>query len=335
MNVKVAKIIGSFIFGMIILSSCNDASQENPYAELLSHPPFAGLTDSIRMEPKNDSLYFRRAVLLNSNNYPEPALADFQKAWSLQKTEKYALGIGNLLADSKPDTAIQFLQDALKTLPGSFLLKLTLAHAYTAANKTSEALAITDELLSANPDQVDVLKMKADLLSRTGRDADATNTLERAYQLTPYDIELNYILALRYAENKNPRVLRICDSLIKVDTAGLHAEPYYYKGIYYSNSGDAAKAIALFDEAIRHDYTFLESYIEKGSIYYNQGKYAEAMKVFNLSLNISPDYADNYYWIGRCQEAMGQREEAKLNYQRALGIDKNLTEAAAALKRLQ
>ncbi|MBL0270140.1 MAG: hypothetical protein IPP99_16155 [Chitinophagaceae bacterium] len=52
--------------------------------------------------------------------------------------------------------------------------------------------------------------------------------------------------------------------LIKADTEGRHAEPYYCKGIYYSNLNDKAKALSAFDEAIKHDYYFLDGYIEKG-----------------------------------------------------------------------
>jgi hypothetical protein len=52
---------------------------------LLSQPPFSGLTDSIKDEPNEDFLYFKRAVLLNTNNYPEPALTDFQKGMVVEK----------------------------------------------------------------------------------------------------------------------------------------------------------------------------------------------------------------------------------------------------------
>src|SRR6186713_1444254 len=88
-----------------LLWGCNsnkDAS--SPFAEILSQPPFASITDSIRKEPGRDDLYFRRAVLLNKNNLPEPALADFKKAWSLDKQERYALGIGTILLDRHSDS---------------------------------------------------------------------------------------------------------------------------------------------------------------------------------------------------------------------------------------
>jgi tetratricopeptide (TPR) repeat protein len=313
---------------------CNDNEETSPFDEILTAAPYAPLTDSIRKEPQRDELYFRRAVLLNTNNYPEPALADFRHAWSLQKQERYAFGISTILVEKKPDSAITFLAEALKELPESILLKLSLARAYDLQNKPDDALRVTDDILRANPEQVDVLKMKAELLDKKGNRDDAINTLEKAYRLTPFDIELNYVLALKYAESKNPKVLVLCDSLAKADSLNIHAEPYYYKGIYYSNINDKTKAIALFNEAITRDYNFLDAHIEKGIIVYEQKKYADAYAIFNKAMSISPKYADAYYWMAKAQQAMGQKDEARLNYQRAYGLDKTLVQAKDSANKL-
>jgi len=37
------------------------------------------------------------------------------------------------------------------------------------------------------------------------------------------------------AETKNEKLLPLTDSLIRADSLETHAEPYYYKGIYYNN----------------------------------------------------------------------------------------------------
>ncbi|HUR67536.1 MAG TPA: tetratricopeptide repeat protein [Chitinophagaceae bacterium] len=329
-----AKIRLTAVFILFFISSCTDNRQESPYEDILTREPFSLLTDSIKNKPKDDGLYFRRAVLLNSNNLPEPALVDFQKAWSLNKDERYALAIGNLLLEKKPDSAILFLNNAIKELSHSFLLDLTLARAYAAQNQIAEALTICNIILQKNPQQVDVLKLKADLLDKKGNSAEATVLLENAYHITPFDVELNYVLALRYAEAKDPRVLSICDSLIKADTEGKHAEPYYYKGIYYSNTGDSTKALNFFSDAIRHDYNFLDAYIEMGGQLYEMKKYADALATFNLALTISPQFADAYYWIAKSQEAMGQKPEAKANYQRAYSLDQTMIEAKQAADRI-
>lgn len=313
---------------------CNNNKPLTPFDEILKSPTFANITDSINSNPKNDELYFRRAILLNTNNFPEPALVDFQQAWSLQKNEQYALGIGNLLLEKRPDSAIVFLNSALKFLPNSTLLQLNLARAYAAQNKNDEALALCNSILQTHPEQADILKMKADLLDKKGNTEEAIAVLEKAYAFAPYDVELNYLLALKYAETKNSKVLALTDSLIKADSLGIHAEPHYYKGIYYATINDKTKALSCFDIAIAHDYNFLEAHLEKGAIYYERKEYEEAMKVFNLLLTISPKYAYSYYWIGKCQEATGKKEEAKLNYQRAYSLDNNLTEAREAAERI-
>ena len=331
---RITKIAGVFATLLINLSSCTDNTPSSPYDDILAQPPFAGLTDSIKNEKTNHDLYFRRAVLLNSNNFPEPALADFQQAWSLKKEEKYAYAISTILVDKNPDSAALFLNESLKELPQSTLLRINLARSYNAQNKTGEALKVCDEILKMNPEQVDVLKLKAGLQEKKQDFIAAISTLEKAYSITPYDIELNYILALKYAESKNPKVINICDSLIKMDTLGVHADPYYYKGIYYSNIHDKTKALSLFNDAIKHDYNFLDAHIEKGIILYDQQKYEEAYQSFNLAMTISPKYADSYYWMAKCQEATGNKAEAKLNYQRAYGLDKTLKEAKEAADRI-
>lgn len=321
--------------GWMIFTSCNSNSVEDPYNDILTEPAFSGLTDSISQYPKNDDLYFRRAILLNQKNYPEPALADFQKAWSLKKEEKYALGVSTLLLVSKTDSALLFLNKALKELPHSFLLQLSLARAYSSKNETDSALKICDLMLGQNPQQVDVLKLKADLLGKKGNMTEAVSTLEKAYNLTPFDIELNYMLALKYAETKNSRVLALCDSLIRTDTSGLHGDPYYYKGIYYSNINDKPKAISFFEEAVKHDYNFLDGYIEKAALLFDMKKYELALKTLNLALTISPEFPDTYYWIGKCQQALGQTENAKLNYQRAYSLDNTFIIAKDSANKLK
>ena len=331
--IRISNILAPLL-SIIIFFSCNN-KEDSPFGDLLYQQPFAPLTDSIKKEPKRDELYFRRAVLLNKNNFPEPALADFQKAWSLRKDERYAIGISRLLLDRRPDSAIIFLNEAISSLPQSVLLQLTLSRAYDAQNKTDNALSICNKILQTYPENTDILKFKATLLDKKNDTTEAITTLEKAYSLTPFDVGLNNELAYKYAETKNSKVIFLCDSLIKMDSLKIHAEPYFCKGLYYSNINDKAKAIELFNAAIQHDYTFLDAYLSKGRVYYDQKKYTDAKKTFLQIINISSTIPDAYYWLGRSQEALGEKDEALLNYQRAYGLDKTFTEAKEAADRIK
>jgi tetratricopeptide (TPR) repeat protein len=215
------------------------------------------------------------------------------------------------------------------------MLQLSLARNYEARQQTDKALLICESLLKQDSLRVDVLKFKAGLLAKKGNNDAAVLTLEKAYQLVPYDVELNYMLALKYAENRDPKALRLCDSLARADSEEVHAEPFYYKGIYYAAVNDKANAIASFNEAISHDYNFLDAYIEKAAVLVDQKKYAEAIKTLELALTISPGFADAYYWLGKSYEAMGNREDAGLNYRKALGLDPMLKEAKEGIERVK
>ncbi|MDP4263792.1 MAG: tetratricopeptide repeat protein [Bacteroidota bacterium] len=324
-------VIISFLF---ILTACTNKDDASPYDEILAQPLYASLTDSIKQQPKNDELYFRRAVLLNKNNFPEPALADFQKAWSLHKYEKYAFGIANIWLDKKPDSAAIFLNEALKGLPESYLLRLSLARAYDALNKTGEALKVCNQLAGMQPARPEVLLLQSELLDKKGDSLGSIAPMEKAYSLSPASLEVGLKLAYKYAESKNEKVIPLCDSLIRKDSLHLHADPFYVKGVYYSNINDKEKAIQWFDETIRYSYNYLNAYIEKGKILVGQKKIAEALTVFKLANRISPAFPDAYYWIGVCQEKQGQKDEARLSYEKAYSLDKTFTEAKDAADKI-
>ncbi len=319
---------------LFFITACTNNDGDASASSVLSLPLFADISDSISKQPADDGLYFRRAVLLNKNNFPELALSDFKKAWSLKKNEQYALGVSSLLLETKPDSAAVFLKAALKELPQSFLLQISLARSYSEQDKLAEALDVYNNVLRDYPDQLNILMMKADLLKKTQDNKGLLATLEKAYTIAPSNKEISYNLAYQYAENKMARALTIADSLIKKDSLGMEAEPYYIKGYYYSGINEQEKAIHWFDETIRHDHRHLNAIIEKGKIYFDQKKIPAALKTFELANTISPAFPDAYYWIGRCQEVQGKKDEARLSYEKAFSLDKTFIEAKEAAAKL-
>jgi tetratricopeptide (TPR) repeat protein len=304
--------------------------------EILSQPPYDKISDSIDKAPKNAPLYLRRGTLLYSNGEIGLAENDLRTAWQLDpKEEEYALRLTTILKQRNADTAIAFLQDALKKLPTSIGLQILLARGYQSKNQLEKSLAICNDVIKKYPGQLDALTLKAEILKQQNKNDEALLVLQQAYTYAPGDVELVHQLAFEYAEAKNPKALSLADSLIKVDVEKRHAEPYYFKGLYHENKGNYTEAIKYFDEAIQHDYNFLDAYLDKGQTYYDQKKYSDALKTFHLTTTVFPSEALPYYWIGKTQQALGKNEEAKLNYQRAYGLDKSLTEAKDSADRLK
>lgn len=320
---------------IILISSCgNDNESYSAFNELLNQPPYQNITDSITRQPKRDDLYFRRAIMLNKNNQPAPALADFRTAWSLNKLEPYATGVSNILIDTRPDSAVAFIQQALRDLPQSIYLRITLARTYSSLEKNREALAVCDTILKEFPDQLNTLMLASEIYDKTGDQTRMISSLEKAYSLAPNQREIANSLVYQYAEAKNPKAITLADSLMRTDSLHQYAEPIYVKGLYYSNIRKDADALRWFDLTIQNDHRFLQAYIEKGKIQLEQKKFNDALKTFSLANEISPAFPDAWYWMGMAQEKLGLNKDARDNYERAYGLDKTFTEARDAMKRL-
>lgn len=323
----------SFFFLLLIVSftACAD---EQKIGVILNNAPYAALTDSIEQAPLDAELYYKRGVLLYEKNELEHARTDIEKAWNISPNENYALSLARLIKQKSADSAVLFLLKALRKIPQSIALQVSLARIYSDENNLAKALSICNAIIEKYPAQLDALLLKADILSKQNKETEATAVLEQAYSFAPFDAELAHNLAFRYAEAKNSKVLLLSDSLIKADVQGTHAEPYLFKGIYYYNLKNYSAALKAFNNAIVKDYNFLDAHMYKGQLFYDQKAYTEAFKTFSLVTSISPTYAEGYYWLGKTGEAQGSNAEAELNYQRAYELDKTLVEAKEAAERL-
>lgn len=327
-------VMNKLAFAVVVSFLLNACANNSQPTGVLSEAPFALLTDSLQQQPNDAGLYYRRGVMLYGANQKTLAEADLKKAWSLQPVESHALSVVTILIDKHPDSAIRFIQEALQVLPQSVSLQMGLARGYQQKGDVDKAITTSNNILASYPNSLDALLLKAELLKSEGNNSEALRTLERAYSYAPFDPQLAYNLAFEYAEAKNSNALALTDSLLTLPAAQKQAEPYYIKGVYYQNTGNAAQALHWYDRAIQQDYNFLDAYMDKGRLLYNQKKYEAALKTFSLPATITPTYADAYYWMGRSQEALNQKAEAKQNYQRAYSLDKSLTEAQAAAQKL-
>ena len=327
-------LVSPILIVLIITAGCGNKEGNSPYSNIYNSPGIKTISDSIRKFPGNDGLYYRRAnqILAMNDNFTDAAIYDLKKAWGLKQSEDYAIDLGYLLQKRNADSAVIFLMDAKKKFPGNPELGFCLAEAYIKTKKTEQALAEVDGIIAKDPANKYLLERKVSVLMRLDKKAEAIAILEKLF-----DAGNKYVgsdLAFLLAEAKNPKVLAIADDMIRSDSAQEHAEPYYFKGIYYYNIGDKAKAMELFNRAIQNDKFFIDAWIEKGKTQFELKQVANAKTTFDKIIEIFPDNADAFYWLGKCAEATGNKEEAKLNYQKAFALDKTLIEAKDAAARI-
>lgn len=197
------------------------------------------------------------------------------------------------------------------------------------------ALRIAESMIEKYPGQIDALTIKAEILKEQGRTDEALAIMEKALSLKPNDKETAYNLAYEYADAKNQKALALTDTLIKYDKSATVARAWYSKATYYNNVGNEKEALRYYDSSIIADYNLLDTYLDKGQLQFKQKNYEAALKTFATGQKLGPGEANFYFWVGRTQEAMGDKQNAKANYERAYVLDKSMTDAKEAAEKLQ
>ncbi len=326
-------------FVIIGITACNGSGKgkDADRTAILTHPPYSLLTDSLQQQPGADraGLYFRRAELLSHHDQHELAAADYSRSWELRPDEltgaRYA---ATLTIIGRTGMAIRFLQDCLHKFPANTTFPAMLAELYTQSGRMQDAIGVYDNILRTDTLNFDAWYEKGLLLEKKSDTANAILALKKAYTIEPintYGLELAHL----YAEGRDAASLPLCDAALRKDSAHDLLDPFFIKGIYFSNTAQYKKAIVQFDSCIGRDWKFADAYLEKGIALFKQKQYQPAMQSFQMTVKVSETYADGYFWIGRCYEATGNKEQAVAYYRQALALDKGFIEAAEGIKRLQ
>ena len=246
--------------------------------------------------------------------------------------------VQNDTKDNTDKTVQSQLTDKLITdirhYPDSAGLRMRLINSYDSLKMYREAISQTDSLIQKDSLNNGLWFTKAQLQEDNKDTAAAIDSYTKALNIYP-SVEAQLHLANLLAETKNPKSLLICENVHKLGMGrDIDADCNFIAGVYYARIGAGKQALQLFDRAINDNYTLMEAHMEKGFIYYDSKNFKEALKVYETAITVNNTYADAYYWRARCHEALGNKSEAILDYQRSLGLDKQLEEAAEAIKRL-
>ena len=83
-------------------------------------------------------------------------------------------------------------------------------------------------------------------------------------------------------------------------------------------------AVPLFQNAIRVDPQFELAYLDLGILYADAGRNVDAMRQLKAAAKLAPNDVDVHWRLGRLYRAMGNKNDAKVELDKA----KSITQAA-------
>lgn len=258
------------------------------------------------------------------------------------------------------DRAIQEYQKALKTDPQSSLLHLNLASAFIKKNDAVSTIAELKQSIGLAPDAVEPHAILALVYAAQNKPDLATQeytlALKNATKLEPKNIEIYKSLAAIYLQQEK---LKEAESIFKL-IAGLapaDAQAHFYLGSIYYDSKDYIAAEKEFKAALKlkpdyHEalnflgYFYLEqdkninkagamirkalefqpengAYVDSlGWFYFKKGKFKEALSELEKAAAYLSDPVI-YEHLGDVYLKLGNRDSARLNWDKSLKLDPN------------
>ena len=225
------------------------------------------------------------------------------------------------------------LRNLVKKYPDSVALRSRLVDYFAENGNYENALTEANIMLQNDSNNAQLWDVKARLLFLDGDTLSAIQAYERAIGIYPNP---EYVISLGtlYAQTKNPLAITMADALLQAPLANAELQAQFIKGLFYTYTGEKARAISYFDRCISLDYNFMDAYREKAIALYDEGKYETAIEVLDQATTVKKTYDEAWYWKGQCYQRINKNKEAAESYQVALQLDPDFIEAKDALSKM-
>ena len=198
--------------------------------------------------------------------------------------------------------------------------QLSLARKALASNKPAPAIAACDRILSAHPDDVDALSVKAEALVKMNRFAEAADAFGRAVQHRPDDVRLRYNHAVVLSRlERFGEAIRSYQAIL--DRQPQHAKAMYNLAVILHDEGKLTDAAALWSKITQANPDLAGAWFKRGVVAMQLSDFETALKAFSQADKLEPGRADTRTNLGIAHQELGHLAEAIVAYQRAREVD--------------
>lgn len=236
----------------------------------------------------------------------------------------------------RQDAAIADLEQAENLDPSNIGVLEQLTDLYLKANRFTDAERIANRSIVLNKGDAESYSMLGAVYATEQRYDDARAQFEIAAAKDPKNSDPIMQIAQTYsAQNNTPMALQTIARALAIDPKNVQA--LVFKADLYAHQHDDARASAAYDDGIvaaPDDASKVQIVVRKAAYFINDKKYSQAEGIFLQGIAQYPKVPEIYLAYGDYLASQKNLDKAKTEWQMALSIDNDSTDALSRLAQL-
>lgn len=276
-----------------------------------------------------------RAVYFAKNNRYNEALQDINSALDLDENnpDVYAALSDVYMYEGKMQRSLDAVKKAIEIAPGRSDLEAKRARIFLTMSDYKQTFDALRESLRKDPDNAEAFFISGLANEEMGDTAKAIESYQKAVVKQQNHYEALKQLGILFADKKDRMAIDYLRNASSIKPK--NPEPLYILGMYYQETNEADKALAVYEEILLIDSTFTLANYNKGYVYLVlKNEYTSAVEAFNKVILAENENADAIYNRGLAYEQLGDYEMARKDYEAVLRLRINDEKTINGLNRL-
>lgn len=319
------------------LVACQD--EDNNRAEVINpetgDPAIDAVSAEIEKDSANAELYAQRGSLYYERQVHREALRDFNQAILLDSTQ---VGYYHTLADIYLDnndsyTALEVLKDAKRRFPDDIPTILKLADFQLITQQYMDGMKNVNQTISKDPQNAEAYYLRGMYYREMRTPGKAMESFQKAVELNSELTDAYLIMGDMMSRENEELALRFYEN------AELNAPENEYvlhsKALHLHQMGRLDEAMEVYKKIHRLNPRYADAFYNGALLYLEIDSVQKAQNLLNIAIANDALYAKSYYYRGETYRMQGKREKAIADYEKALEISPNLSEAQKQLNALK
>lgn len=201
-------------------------------------------------------------------------------------------------------------------------LRMALAHSLLWSKQYSKVLDVYHEILSLDPDSAEADMLAGEALDEMSDSSGAIEMFRKAVAAKPTAPDAHFGLGyLLWSEKRYPEAVQEFQAELTINPE--HAQSMLYIADAYIQMNQSADAGPLLEKAVKLDPSLGLAHLDLGILASGDGRNDDALREFLAAEKLNPSDVNVHWRLGRLYRAMGKKEEAKAELDKASSITRS------------